>query len=38
MWLQRTTKNINKSLIKENINNNIITFNKYTQELKKNNI
>ena len=34
IWLQRTIKNINKSLIKENINKNIITFNKYTQELK----
>lgn len=35
IWLQRTIKNINKILIKENINKKIITFNKYNQELKK---
>ena len=35
IWSQRTIKNITKSLIKENINKPIITFNKYTQELKK---
>jgi len=35
MWLQRTIKNINRLLIKENINKKIITFSKYSQELKK---